>query len=98
LNRLNKKLFLKAILTVVSILIIGYLCILLFVNIKLSNVKQEVLDHNPGITSIESVNRIGHWGEFFSEYVLVVKEGTDTKYRIWTSGDGEITDEETITE
>jgi len=32
------------------------------------------------------------------DYVLVVKKGTDTKYRIWTYGDGEITGEEIITE
>lgn len=96
--RLNKYLLLKLTLTIISIMIIGYLCISLFVHIRLSNVKQEVLDHNPEITSIQSIDRLGHWGEFFREYVLVVQKGTDTKYRIWSSEDGKITDEEIINE
>lgn len=89
--------FLKVVLTIISILIIGYLCIRLFVSIQFYQVKQAVLEHNPEITSIESIHQIGAWGEFFQEYVLEIKKGTDTTYRVWTYGDGEITYEEIIT-
>ena len=98
MNRLNKEIYLKVIFTIISILLVGYLCITLFVNIKFYHVKQAVLEHNPEITSIESINQLGAWGEFFLDYVLVVKKGTDTKYRIWTYEDGEIIGEEIITE
>ncbi|QHS23707.1 hypothetical protein GWK91_12420 [Virgibacillus sp. MSP4-1] len=89
----HKKFWFKFILIPASLLIAGYLCISLLIQIKLYNVKQEVLDHNPEITSVESIDHLGGWGEFFREYVLIVKKGTDTKYRVWTFGDGEITDE-----
>lgn len=49
------------------------------------------MKHNPEITTVESINSIGHWGEWFSEYSLVVLiEGK--QYRVWTSGDGEVSD------
>ena len=86
--------FSKVILTLISILIIGYLCITLFVNIIFYQVKQAVLEHNPEITSIESIHQVGGLG--WGEYVLEIKKETDTTYRIWTYGDGEITYEEII--
>lgn len=87
--------FLKVVLTIISILIIGYLCIRLFVIIQFYQVKQAVLEHNPEITSIESIHQVGGLGQ--GEYVLEIKKGTDTTYRVWTYGDGEITYEEIIT-
>ena len=96
MNLLNKKVFLKVILMISPFLIVGYLCITLFVNYKFYHVKKAVLEHNPEITSIESIAQLGGWEEFFLEYVLVVKKGIDTKYRIWTYGDGEITGEEIV--
>ncbi|KGP72102.1 hypothetical protein [Pontibacillus yanchengensis] len=95
MNTLNKKLFRNIILASISLFIVGYLSITLIKNIGFSNVKQEVLDSNPEINSIVSINRLGQWGEPVREYVLEVKKGTTT-YRVWTSPNGVITDEEII--
>lgn len=79
-------------------MVIAYFSVTLFVQSKLQTVKAEVLEENPEITSVESINRLGHWGEFFTEYVLVVNKEGDKQYRVWTFGDGEIKDEIEINE
>ncbi|WP_198135864.1 hypothetical protein [Pontibacillus chungwhensis] len=98
MNKLNKKLLFTTIGGLAGTLLVGYLAMTLIVQAKFQSVKSEVLNHNPEITSIESINRLGGWGEFFREYVLIVKKGSDTEYRIWTFGNGKITDEAVIIE
>lgn len=73
------------------VLFIAYVSILLYTNSKLNNVKEKVIENNPEITNVEKINSIGGWGEWFSDYVLVV-EIDGLKYRIWASEKGEITD------
>ncbi|QSS98635.1 hypothetical protein IMZ31_10985 [Pontibacillus sp. ALD_SL1] len=96
MNTLNRKLFFTIVGGTVGTLLVGYLAMTLIVQAKFQSVKSEVLDHNPEITSIESINRLGGWGEFFREYVLIVKKGPETEYRIWTYGSGKITSEEVL--
>lgn len=60
---------------------------------KMNDVKQSVLAKNTEIEKIEIINRIGGWGEWFSEYTLIVIIN-DQKYRIWVNGAGEVTDRE----
>ncbi|GGD21515.1 hypothetical protein [Pontibacillus salipaludis] len=98
MNTLNKKLLLTITGGIAGVLLVGYLALNLFVQAKFHSVKSEVLDHNPEITSIESINRLGGWGEFFREYALIVKKGSDTEYRVWTFGNGKVTDEEVVIE
>jgi uncharacterized protein YneF (UPF0154 family) len=60
-------------------------------NAKYNNIKDAVLEKNPQITNIESINSLGGWGEWSSEYSLVV-DINGKKYRVWTLGDGNLTD------
>ena len=59
--------------------------------IMINHVKGNVLERNSDIDHIQQIDRIGAWGEWFSEYVLIV-ERNGQKFRIWTNGDGKITD------
>ncbi|MFJ8234166.1 hypothetical protein ACIQ34_00315 [Ureibacillus sp. NPDC094379] len=77
------------------VLLVAFFSINLFTNSKLNIVKQKVIEINPEITSVETINSNGKWGEWFSEYILVV-EINGLKYRIWTSDKGEITDKESL--
>ncbi|WP_347792199.1 hypothetical protein [Solibacillus sp. CAU 1738] len=72
-------------------LFVGYFSIQLYSNNMLTNAKENVIENNPEITNVVSINNIGKWGEWFTEYVLVV-EINGLKYRIWTSNEGEISD------
>jgi hypothetical protein len=63
--------------------------------IIMNNVKENVIQQNSDIEHIHEINRIGTWGEWFSEYVLIV-ERNGQKFRIWTNGDGKITDQEVL--
>ena len=60
-----------------------------------NNVKDNVMEQNLYIEQIHQINRIGTWGEWFSEYVLIV-ERNGQQFRIWTNGDGNITDQEAL--
>lgn len=73
--------------SIVAVLVIAFTSIM----INHHNVKSNVLEHNPAIIRVESVNALGGWGEWFSEYSLVVVIDSE-KFRLWTNGDGEITD------
>ncbi|WP_174615496.1 hypothetical protein [Virgibacillus ihumii] len=82
-----KKAILIVFLSIVIILLIGFTSI----NAKLNNVKSNVKEHNPEITSVESINNLGQWGEWFLEYSLVVVIDGE-RFRVWTNEDGKITD------
>ncbi|MGM9951001.1 MAG: hypothetical protein ACI33P_12790, partial [Lysinibacillus sp.] len=71
----------------------GYFSTHFYTAAKLNDAKEDILKHNPTITKVEAINSIGGWGEWFSEYTAVV-EMKSRKYRIWTYGDGEITEME----
>lgn len=77
------------------ILIMFFICIKLYTNYRMSIVEQEVVIQNSSIEEIESVHAIGRWGEWFSQFELVVKKD-GSKYRIWTNNIGEIIDEERL--
>lgn len=80
---------------VVFIFLSGYLSINLYTHNKLNNIRENIIKDNPEISEVKSVNSIGQWGEWFSEYTLLVKiDGK--KYRIWTMGNGKITDKKLI--
>ncbi|MEK4229218.1 hypothetical protein [Solibacillus sp. FSL H8-0538] len=79
----------------VIVLLVGYFSIRLYTDMKLNGVKEKVIENNPGISKVENINSKNHWGEWFSEYILVV-EMNGLKYRIWTSDEGEITDKEAL--
>ncbi len=68
-------------------MLIGYVSI----NAKFHIVKENVNEHNPEITSVESINSPGQWGEWFLQFTLVV-EIDGKRYRIWTNEDGRIQD------
>jgi len=53
------------------------------------------MEKNPEITEVESVTRLGGWGEWGKEYSAIVKI-SGKNYRIWTTGDGVITDRTVI--
>lgn len=82
-----KKTIIIVFLSIAIIFVIGFASI----NAKLDNVKSNVIEHNPKITSVKSINNLGQWGEWFLEYSLVVVINGE-KFRVWTNGDGEITD------
>lgn len=54
-----------------------------------SNVDSTVLEKYSCISDVESVDAIGHWGEWFSYYSLVVVID-EKKYRVWANDAGEI--------
>ncbi|WP_138417437.1 hypothetical protein [Aquibacillus sediminis] len=86
-----RKVIIIVLISMCIIFVGGYASINLYTKAKLDHVEENVTEHNPEITKVVSINSIGQWGEWFSEYSLVVLiEGE--KYRVWTSGDGEITD------
>ena len=73
--------------------IITYFATNIYTSNKLNNVKENVLENHTDIDKIISVQTIGQWGEWFSQYVLIV-ELNNEKYRIWTNDKGEIQDKE----
>ena len=72
---------------------VGLFSMVLFTAHQASTVKENVRAQNEQITHIEQFQRIGSWGEWFSEYVMVVKMDGNS-YRIWTNAQGEITEKE----
>ncbi|WP_342429576.1 hypothetical protein [Neobacillus sp. FSL H8-0543] len=61
----------------------------------MNTVREKVLQNYPEITKIDTVNSIGQWGEWFSEYALVV-EINGNNYRVWTFENGKITGKELL--
>jgi len=88
---LLKKLFFS----IVIIVVVIFVSINLYTKFKLKIVREKVLHNHPEITEIVAVNSIGQWGEWFSEYTLVV-ELNGKMYRVWTYEDGKITDKELL--
>ena len=64
-------------------------------NIMMNSVKEKVIENNPDIENIVTINHISSWGEWFLEYVLVV-EINGQKFRIWSNDKGEIMDREAL--
>lgn len=64
-------------------------------NIMMSSVKDKVIENNPDIENIDTINHNSSWGEWYLEYVLVVEIGGQ-KFRIWSNNKGEIIDKEAI--
>ncbi|WP_226577561.1 hypothetical protein [Halobacillus litoralis] len=87
---------LTILLTIMSLFLLIYGAVTLFIQIKFHQVKEEVMEQHSEITSIEEVNSRGQWGEFFAEYVMEVKKGSDATFRIWTTEEGDITHEEVV--
>ncbi len=85
----------KTLFSIVIIVVVVYISIHLYTKSKLDTIREKVNENYPEITKIESVNSIGHWGEWFSEYTFIV-EIDEKKYRIWTFEDGKITGKELI--
>ena len=50
----------------------------------------------PDISRVESIHTNGHWGEWFSEYILIVETTDEVRHRIWVNEEAEITDEEVL--
>ena len=73
--------------------IIAYFAISIYTTAKLNHVKDNVLENHSDIEQIISIHSTGQWGEWFSQYVLIV-ELNNEKYRIWTNDKGEIQDKE----
>lgn len=84
---------LLVVLIVIGVIVSCYLLVGFYSNYKLETVKTNVLQQNPEITKVESINSVGKWGEWFSEYALVV-EKNGALYRIWAKESGEMTDSE----
>ncbi len=61
----------------------------------MNSVKDKVIEHNPDIENIITINHISSWGEWFSEYVLVV-EIDGQKFQIWSNNKGDITVKEAL--
>ena len=57
--------------------------------------EQKLIERNPDITSVETINSNGKWGEWFSDYAAVVKMD-GLKYRVWIDDAGNITDKEPL--
>lgn len=64
-------------------------------HIMMKSVKDKVIEHNPEIENIITINHISSWGEWFSEYVFVV-EIDGQKFQIWSNDKGDITDKEAL--
>lgn len=80
-----RKNFLRLAMIVIAI----FIAIQLFTYIKISRVEANVTRVNPQIDEIISINSVGHWGEWFQYYTLVVKI-KDEQYRIWVNESGEV--------
>ena len=85
----------KVIIGLSSIVIIIIAAYFLVPNIMMNSVKDKVIEHNPDIENIVTINHISSWGEWFSEYVLVV-EIDGQKFQIWSNDKGDITDKEVL--
>lgn len=96
MNQITKRFLLKGLVisVLVSIVIVG--SVFLIVRLQLQSVKNNVLERHPSITSVEEVNSLGGWGEWGMEYVLEVRKGTGSLFRIWTDEEGTITEEQVI--
>jgi len=68
----NLKKVITILVSLAGVLLIAYVSILLYTNSKLNDVKEKVFENNPEITNVEKINSVGGWGEWFSDYVLVV--------------------------
>ncbi|RLQ94544.1 hypothetical protein D9X91_13455 [Falsibacillus albus] len=79
------------VLCIIFILISGCFSICLYTSIKLSKVKSNILKKNPEVHEVVSINSSGQWGEWFSYYSAVV-EIDGSKFRVWPSEDGDISD------
>ena len=64
-------------------------------NMMMNSVKDRVIENNPDVENIVSINHISAWGEWFSQYVLIVEMDGQT-FRIWSNDKGEITDKEAL--
>lgn len=87
------KTIIRVSLFVLLTVVVSYSSIFFYAKIKFAHITTLTLDLNKEITEIKCIHQIGHWGEWFSEYVLIV-EMNDQNYRIWVNGNGEITDHE----
>ncbi|MBA2174199.1 hypothetical protein H0266_04700 [Halobacillus locisalis] len=96
MNPLTKRFLLRGLIISVLIAVIIVGSVFIFVRLQLQAVKNNVLERHPSITSVEQVNTLGGWGESGMEYVLEVRKGTGSLYRIWSDEEGVITDEEVI--
>lgn len=85
----------KIIIGLSSLVIIIVAAYFLVLNIMMNNVKGKVIENNPDIENIVTINHISSWGEWFLEYVLVV-EIDGQKFRVWSNDKGEITDKEAL--
>lgn len=93
---IKEEMYLKKLIIGISILVVVIITAYFFVpNIMMNNVKDKVMKNNTDIDKIVTINHISSWGEWFSEYVLVVTIDGQ-KYRIWTNNEGEITDKESL--
>lgn len=63
----------KIIIGLSSLVIIIVAAYFLVPNIMMNNVKGKVIENNPDIENIVTINHISSWGEWFLEYVLVVE-------------------------
>ncbi|MER2191274.1 MAG: hypothetical protein ABS951_09965 [Solibacillus sp.] len=87
-----KKIIIIAASTLAIVLAMTYT---LVTNYMLNTVQQQITENDSEIENILTINRIGSWGEWFSEYVLVVEiEGE--LFRIWVNADGEIVEKEAL--
>ncbi|AWE08075.1 hypothetical protein DCE79_12055 [Lysinibacillus sp. 2017] len=85
----------KVIIVLSSTVFIIVAAYLLMPNIMMNSVKDKIIENNPDIENIVTINHISSWGEWFLEYVLVVEIGGQ-KFRIWSNDKGEITDKEAL--
>ena len=94
-NRIRGDILNKVIISLSSIVILMMAAYFLVPNIMMKSVKDKVIEHNPEIENIITINHISSWGEWFSEYVLVV-EIDGQKFQIWSNDKGDITDREAL--
>ena len=64
-------------------------------HMMMNSVRDRVIENNPDVENIVSINHIGAWGEWFSQYVLIAEMDGQT-FRIWSNDKGEITDKEAL--
>ncbi|MFY3792497.1 hypothetical protein ACOQFO_12560 [Ureibacillus sp. MALMAid1270] len=78
-----------------TLILVAYFSISFYINSKFNDVKDKLIQNHPEIMNIEKINSIGGWGEWFSEYVLIV-EINGSKFRVWATEEGKITDQEPL--